>query len=245
MDVEQKVAMISGAANGIGASAAWRFAAEGIAVAVCDRDVDAGNEVVEKIAAAGHSATFYAMDVADSNSVSAAVESCVRDFGRLDFGINNAGIRSTLSITELSESEWNEVIDVNLTGVFRCMRAQVPHVIASRGAIVNTSSVWGVTGWPNRTAYSAAKHGVAGLTRSAAHDLGAHGVRVNAVAPGPTATEAVIALAGDDGLKELLERTALKEAGTPQDVADAMYFLCTARNITGTVLAVDGGWSAI
>lgn len=243
--MERKVAMISGAANGIGAAAARRFSAEGIAVAICDRDEEAGAKLAATMAAEGHRVSFFPMDVADSASVTAAVSSCVEEFGRLDYGINNAGIRSTLPITELSEEEWSEVINVNLTGVFRCMRAQIPHVIEARGAIVNTSSVWGLTGWPTRTAYSAAKHGVAGLTRSAAHDLGQYGVRVNAVAPGPTATEAVIAIAGDDGLKELLERTALKKAGTPDDVADAMYYLCSAGNITGTVLSVDGGWSAI
>lgn len=168
-------------------------------------------------------------------------------FGRLDFAHNNAGIRTVAPTADLAEEDWQRVIDVNLTGVFHCMKYEIPEILKTKGAIVNTASIWGMTGASDRSAYVASKAGVIGLTKTAASEYGERGIRINAIAPGPTMTEAAMrTLSEGVGLDTVVERTALKKHGRPIDIAEATAWLCSpsAAYITGVILPVDGGWSA-
>lgn len=166
-----QVAMVTGAARGIGQASALAFARRGARVIVCDI-LDEADETVELIETLGCSALFVHTDVSRSESVQAAVGTGVEAFGRLDFAHNNAGIGNACLLADLSETEWDQVIGVNLTGFFLCMKYQIPHLLKSTGAIVNTASVWSMVGAPSMAAYSASKHGVVGLTKSAARDYG-------------------------------------------------------------------------
>ncbi|OAP21833.1 MULTISPECIES: SDR family NAD(P)-dependent oxidoreductase [Amycolatopsis] len=163
-------------------------------------------------------------------------------FGRLDFAHNNAGTFAPGLITGLDEAEWHRVIAVNLTGVFLCMKYELPHLIESRGAIVNTSSVWGLIGGAGQSVYTASKHGVAGLTRSAAAEYGPQGVRVNAVGPGPIQT-GMAANAPADKIEAVVSRTTMGRVAAASEVGEAVAWLCSSGSsfITGTVLPVDGG----
>ena len=178
--------------------------------------------------------------------IDSTVAAIVSQFGRLDVGVNNAGVRAVAQVADLADDDWERVIDVNLNGVFRCTRAQVPHLLESRGSIVNIASIWGLAGWPTRSAYVAAKHGVVGLTRTAAREYGEQGLRVNAVAPGPIDTDGAMSMIGDASpeLRDVVARTALGHLGRPEDIADAVVWLASAPYVTGEVLAVDGGWGA-
>lgn len=243
---ERRNALVTGAARGIGLATAQALAEAGFAVALCDVLVEDGEAAVAAMQDAGHDAVFIEVDVRSSASVSAGVELAASTLGGLDVAVNNAGVRAVAPVADLSDEDWDRVIDVNLSGVFRCMRAQVPLLLPRRGAIVNIASIWGFAGWPSRSAYVAAKHGVVGLTRSAAREYGEQGLRVNAVAPGPIATDAAVATVGGSSpeMDAVLGRTAMGRFGQPEDVAGAVVWLASAPYVTGEVVAVDGGWGA-
>lgn len=239
-----KVAMVTGAASGIGQASALAFARRGADVLVCDM-IEA-DETVAQVRALGRAATFARTDVADSTAVQRAVALAMSEFGRLDFAHNNAGIGPPARIADIAEADWHRVLAVNLTGVFLCMKYQIPHLLKTGGAIVNTASMWGLTGAAGMGAYSASKHGVVGLTRTAARDYGALGLRVNAVAPGPieTALTAAVPLVA---INEIIARTAQGRYGQPYEVGEAVVWLCSPSSssyVNGTVLPVDGGWLA-
>jgi NAD(P)-dependent dehydrogenase (short-subunit alcohol dehydrogenase family) len=239
-----KVAMVTGAARGIGQASAVAFARRGADVVVCDVLEDAAETVglIEKL---GCRALYIHTDVSDSAAVQNAVTTGVAELGRLDFAHNNAGIGPSGLTAEISETDWNRVIAVNLTGTFLCMRYQLPHLLETRGAIVNTASMWGVVGASHMAAYSASKHGVIGLTRAAALDYGTAGVRVNAIAPGPIQT-ALTAVVPTEMMDHIIGRTAVQRYGQPPEIGEVAAWLCSASAsyVTGVVLPVDGGWLA-
>ncbi|AII11422.1 SDR family NAD(P)-dependent oxidoreductase [Rhodococcus opacus] len=241
-----KVAMVTGAARGIGAASAQALAANGAAVVICDLLDDAAEETVAAITDKGGRASYFRTDVSDSASVQSAIRHAEDTFGPLDIAHNNAGTFHPAPLADLADADWARVINVNLTGVFLCMKYQLQSMVPrGTGAIVNTASVWSMAGAPTQAAYAASKHGVVGLTKTAALDYGAAGVRINAVAPGPIAT-AMTAAVPTDVMNSIVGRTAAGRYGQPDEVGQAVAWLCSdqASYVNGALLPVDGGWLA-
>jgi NAD(P)-dependent dehydrogenase (short-subunit alcohol dehydrogenase family) len=247
-----KVALITGAGSGIGKTAALLFAAEGARVVASDI-TDGGEATVASIVDAGGEATFVRADVTKSDQVAAMAEHAVSTYGGIDCAFNNAGIGSDMmSLADYDEESWNRMIAINLTSVWLCMKHEIPHLLERRGgAIVNTASILGLIGAPQFGAYVAAKHGVIGLTRAAALEYAAQGIRVNAVCPSftetPMVTEtSVAAKPGTDAYRELEELHPAKRLGQPEDVAEAALWLCSdsSKFVVGHPLLVDGGYVA-
>lgn len=246
-----KVAFVTGASSGIGRECALRLAAEGAALALCDVDASSGAMTAEEIASGGGKAAFYTCDVADPACVEATIAQAVQRFGRLDVAVNNAGIGgAAATVGDYGIADWHRVIDVNLHGVFYCMRYEIPEMKrVGGGVIVNVSSILGLVGWSQAPAYVAAKHGVMGLTKAAAIDHAADGIRVVAVNPGfietPLLTNAGIEK-GTDAHAFIAGKHALNRLGTAEEVAEAVLWLCSdeASFVTGAGLAVDGGFTA-
>jgi NAD(P)-dependent dehydrogenase (short-subunit alcohol dehydrogenase family) len=224
--VQGKVALVTGAGRGIGESSARLFAAEGASVVVADVDGEAALRVAEAIATSGGNAVAVQADVTDEDQVIAMVATAMEHFGRLDCAHNNAGISGTVStFTDLSLSEWNRMITINLTSVFLSMKHEIPAILASGGgAIVNTSSGAGVVGFAGLPHYVASKHGVVGLTKTAAIEYAKQGLRVNAVLPGTTKT------------------VGRGRLGEPEEIAEAAVWLCSDRAsfVSGESMLVDG-----
>jgi NAD(P)-dependent dehydrogenase (short-subunit alcohol dehydrogenase family) len=243
------VAVVTGASSGIGRASAERFAAEGASVVVADVDEAGGTETVEHIEDDGGEATFVEVDVSDPDSVQAMVDATVERYGSLDVAHNNAGILTDfVPVTEIEESDWDTLIDVNLKGVWACLKAEIPAMLESNGgAVVNTTSEEGLVGGPARGSYVASKHGVVGLTRTAALEFADAGLRVNAVAPGPIDTGmSPDSMDAEDleGMREAVgEEIPLGRFGEPEEVAGATAYLCSedASFVTGHTLVVDGG----
>jgi NAD(P)-dependent dehydrogenase (short-subunit alcohol dehydrogenase family) len=245
-DLAGKVAFVTGAASGIGRASALAFAAHGAAVMAADLNEAAGEKTAETIRAGGGKAAFVRCDVTDAASVQAAIAATVAAFGRLDCAHNNAGILGTPgAFADYPEELFDRVIATNLRGVFLCMKYELQHMLAQGGgAIVNTSSVAGILGSPGLCAYNASKHGVIGLTKSAAVDCGPKNIRVNAVCPGFIDTPMT-----QGGFGSVAERGAELHAtgkvGRPEEVAEAVVWLCSdaASLVTGIAMPVDGAWS--
>lgn len=246
--VEGLVALVTGAGSGIGAASARLFAAEGAKVAVADIDGDKAATVAAEIAGAGADVDAFglAVDVADEESVASMVGAVVERYGRLDCAHNNAGVSSPpFATVDISLAEWNRMISINLTGVFLCVRAELDVMVRQgSGAIVNTSSGAGVVPAPGRAHYTAAKHGVLGLTKVVAKEHAASGIRVNAVLPGIIHTPMIEASFGDDqavwdGVARSVPSGRL---GRPDEVAQAAVWLCSPRAgyVNGESLVVDG-----
>ena len=245
-----RVALVTGAAAGIGRAAAEAFAREGASVVVSDVAADAGEAVAAGIRAAGGAAVFVACDVSRPEQVQALVGRTVEAFGGLDFAFNNAGVEGTSAPTaECTEAGWDRVMDINLKGVWLCMREEIPRMLArGGGAIVNCSSVAGLVGFAGIAAYTASKHGLIGLTRTAALEYATQGIRVNAVCPGVIRTAMVERFTGGDATAEarLVSSEPVGRMGTPDEVASAVLWLCSdsASFVTGHALVVDGGFVA-
>jgi NAD(P)-dependent dehydrogenase (short-subunit alcohol dehydrogenase family) len=248
--MDSKVALVTGAAAGIGKATALAFAAEGASVAVVDSEEQRGGLVADEIREAGGRALFIPADVSQTDLANAMVGATMSRFGRLDFAFNNAGIEGDPGLLELcSDQNWDRTLAVNLTGVFVCMRAEIPAIRDSggQGAIVNCASIAGLNGFPGLAAYVASKHGVNGLTRSAALELAADGIRVNSVCPGAIETEMIQRIKVEQ--PELIERTVaahpLGRLGQPEEIAACVIWLCSAGAgfVTGQAIAVDGGFT--
>ena len=242
-DMSGRAALITGAASGIGRASAIAFAAAGASVALVDIDTDGLEDTAAIVKATGQRAEVFMADVADLRAVTTAVEDAAGVFGRLDAAHNNAGVPGPyVPLDEYEEDDFMRVLQVDLVGVWRCMRAEIRYMRTQRsGAIVNTSSMLGGAAMPDNSAYIAAKHGVHGLTRAAALELGGTGIRVNAIAPGVTRTRMTSGVSD-----ELLRRVPLARIAEPEEIAAAAVWLCSpaASYITGSVLVADGGWLA-
>ncbi|OAT85594.1 3-oxoacyl-ACP reductase FabG [Desulfotomaculum copahuensis] len=243
MRLKDKVAIITGGARGIGKETALVFIREGAKVVLGDFDAAAGEAAVQEIRALGGEALFFPVNVADPVQVRAMVDGTVEKSGRIDILVNNAGITRDALLTKMTPEQWEQVIAVNLTGVFNCTRAVVPVMISQGGGrIINAASVAGLYGNVGQTNYAATKAGVIGMTRSWAKELGRKGITVNAVAPGFIVTD-MTAKVPEKVLDMMKEKTPLGRLGQPRDVANAYLFLASdeAAYINGVVLSVDGG----
>jgi 3-oxoacyl-[acyl-carrier protein] reductase len=246
-----KVVVVTGGASGIGRATALRFGEEGCCVAVWDR-IAADEGLAREITAHGGECLCADVDVTKASAVKAAVAAVIRRWARIDVLINNAGVTHDALLVkwkgddspgEMSDEAFDQVLDVNLRGVFVCTRAVVPHMIAGGGgAVLNASSIVGVYGNVGQTNYAASKAAVIGMTRTWARELGRHNIRVNAVAPGVIATGMVETIP-DKVRQRLVEGTPLGRMGDPRDVAEAYVWLASeaASFVHGAVLSVDGG----
>jgi NAD(P)-dependent dehydrogenase (short-subunit alcohol dehydrogenase family) len=242
-DLNDKVLIVTGASRGIGAAAARLFSKSGASVVLAARDEQALATVAAEIACEGREALAAPTDVTDAAAVERLVGTAVERFGRLDGAFNNAGGgHRPAPLAELAPEEFDAVLDTNLRGVFFCMRAELKQM-ASGGAIVNMTSTAGLSGAPGIAAYSAAKHGVVGLTQTAALDYGPKGIRVNALAPGPILTEGGIGAAPAEVRERVAQLLPLKRLGTPEEVAHAAAWLLSNASsfVNGATFAVDGG----
>ena len=249
MRLKDKVALITGGAAGIGKATALRFAEEGAQVVICDVDQKAGERTLKDL---GPGAAFFRVDVTDRGSVESWVESVLGKYGRIDILVNNAGIvRDSLLVKikegelvrQMPEKDFDLVVAINLKGVFNCTQAVVPAMVRQEaGVILNATSIVGIDGNIGQTNYIATKAGVIGMTKAWARELGRHNIRVNAVAPGFTATEILTSMP-DKVLEGMKARTPLGRLGQPEDIANAYLFLASdeASFISGDILRVDGG----
>ena len=245
-----KIALVTGAGSGIGRESALAFGASGAQVMVSDVVVESGEETVARIKAAGGGAMFMRADVSQRADVEALIRQTVETYGRLDCAHNNAGIEGDMAPTaDCTEANWDRTIAINLKGVWLCMKYEIPQMLEQGGGvIVNTSSVAGLVGFLNLPAYTATKHGVAGLTRTAALEYAQQGIRVNAVCPGVIHTPMIDRIVGGDAEVEA-QFTALEPVGrmgSPAEVAQAVVWLCSdaASFVTGVAMPVDGGFVA-
>lgn len=248
-----KVAVITGAAQGIGRGIAELFAREGASLVLADTNSDAGRTVAQQLAAAGAfgELLFRRCDVGHPSQVRGLIESAIRDLGRLDIVINNAGYAVYKGVEETTEEEWDRVVGVNFSALFYAIKYAAPHLRKAHGAVVNIASVRALATTPDIFAYSATKAGVIGLTRAAALDL-APDVRVNCILPGAVDTplhRENVAAAGDleAGMRRIREGIPMKRHGQPLDIAQAALFLCTDASswVTGASYVVDGGLSCV
>ena len=244
-----KVAIVTGAAQGIGAATARRLAAEGASVAVVDLTVERGQSVVDEITDAGGVAVVFGCDVSDEDSVLAMTDAVVERFGRLDILVNNAGITRDNLLFKMSRADWDAVLAINLTGVFLCSQAAQKHMVAQQGGkIVNLSSR-SALGNRGQVNYAATKAGVQGLTATLALELGPFNINVNAVAPGYVATSMTAATASRVGAtpeehqEHAAANTPLRRVGQPEEIASVIAFLASddASYVSGQTLYVNGG----
>lgn len=244
MRVQDKVVIITGAANGIGAATARIFAREGAKVVAADINRQDGERLVQELREGGAEAIFVEVNVAEEASAQRLMERTLEAFGRIDVLINNAGIHRDGWLVKMSEEAWDLVIDVNLKGVFNCGKHAAKVMMdQGRGVIINTTSVVGLYGNMGQSNYAASKFGVIGLTKTWAKELAPRGIRVNAVAPGYTMT-AMMDTVPEKILSAIKEKTPLKRLGEPEDVAYAYLYLASdeASYVNGAVLSVDGGF---
>ena len=239
MRLNNKVAIITGAANGIGLAAAQRFLEEGAIVYLADFDAQAGLTAATQL---GEKAIFVQVNVADRESVKQLVATVIEQVGRIDILVNNAGITRDAMLTKMTEDQFQQVLDVNLSGVFHCTQEVSSHMVAAGyGKIINTSSVSGVYGNVGQTNYAATKAAIVGMTKTWAKELGRKGINVNAVAPGFTETDMVKKMP-ESVLEKMRSIVPLQRLGTPRDIANAYLFLASeeASYVHGHTLHVDG-----
>src|SRR6266568_3019327 len=245
-----KVALVTGAGSGIGRASALTFAREGAKVVVADVVVEGGEETVGMIKRAGGEALFVKADVSQAAEVEALINKTLATYGRLDCAHNNAGIEGAVATTaECTEENWDRIIIINLKGVWLCMKYEIPQMLKQGGgAIVNTASAAGLVGYPRGAAYVASKHGVVGLTKTAALEYAKVGIRVNAVCPGYIRTPLLAdTLTSQPEMEaQIVARHPVGRMGKPEEIAEAVVWLCSdaASFVTGHTMTVDGGYVA-
>ncbi len=246
-----KVVLVTGGSTGIGRASALAFAREGAKVATADVAVEDGEQTVRTIRDAGGEAHFFRADTSEASEVAALIKEVVKTYGRLDCAFNNAGIEGEIGVSthEYSEEGWDRVIAVNLKGVWLCMKHEIAVMLEQGGgAIVNTSSIWGLVGAQGASAYIASKHGVAGLTKTAAVEYAQRGIRINAINPGPIRTPMVDRFIAKipDFESHMTNLEPIGRMGTPEEVAEAVVWLCSdaASYVVGHTMVVDGGFVA-
>ncbi|WP_298403362.1 SDR family oxidoreductase [uncultured Chloroflexus sp.] len=242
-----KVALVTGAAAGIGRASALAFAREGAKVVVADVNVEGGEETVTLCRAQNTDAIFVRCDVSQNREVEQLIATAIDMFGRIDFAHNNAGIEGVQAmLVDYPEEVWDRVIDINLKGVWLCMKHEIRQMLQQGGgSIVNTSSVAGLSGSRGVSAYVASKHGIVGVTKAAALEYARSGIRINAVCPGTIHTAMIDRFTQGDPqlLAQFAEGEPIGRLGSPEEVANAVVWLCSdkASFVTGATLAVDGG----
>jgi len=250
--VEGKVALVTGGASGIGRATALTFAREGAKLVIADMNEDGGQQTVHLITEQGGEAIFVQVDVSQATAVEAMINTTVETYGRLDCAHNNAGIgsRPRAPLHECTEETWDRVLGINLKGVWLCMKYEVIQMLKQGGgAMVNTASIMGLVGsWSGTAAYNASKHGVVGLTKTAALEYATSGIRVNAVCPGYIHTPLIEeALTHNPALEaQIVARHPIGRMGKPEEIAEAVVWLCSdaASFVTGHTMTVDGGYVA-
>lgn len=249
-DFTNKVSLVTGGASGIGRATALAFAREGAKVLVSDIAENGGQETVRMIREASGDATFVQADVTQWGEVAALIGATINTYQQLDFALNSAGVQGVRARTaDYPEDEWGHVIDVNLNSVWYSMKFELDQMMKQgHGVIINLASVAGVVGFPSHSAYSASKHAVVGLTKSAALEYIRKGIRINAVCPGFTDTPMMQRAMEEEPeyTKRLIERVPARRMGTPEEVAAAILYLCSdqAGFLTGHTLVLDGGITA-
>jgi NAD(P)-dependent dehydrogenase (short-subunit alcohol dehydrogenase family) len=252
--VEGKVTLVTGGASGIGRATALTFAREGAKLVIADMNADGGQQTVHMITEHGGEAIFVQTDVTQATAVAALISKAVETYGRLDCAHNNAGISGAgiggdlrMLTAEYPEERWHQVIAINLTGVWLCMKYEIPQMLQrGGGAIVNTASVAGLVGSVGLSAYVASKHGVVGLTKTAALEYARQGIRVNCVCPGVIQTPMTASALRDPAWQAQIAARPMGRVGTPEEVAEAVVWLCSdaASFVTGHTMTVDGGMVA-
>jgi NAD(P)-dependent dehydrogenase (short-subunit alcohol dehydrogenase family) len=245
--MKDKVALITGGGSGNGRATALAFAREGMHVVVIDRDPEGGEVTIAQLRKHGGKGQFIRADVSIATDIEKAIANAAKIKGHLDYCVNNAGIEGASSTAEdYDEAEWERVIATNLKGVWLCMKYELRHFPKAGGAIVNMASIAGVTGFSEEPAYVASKHGVIGLTKTAAVELAGKKIRVNAICPGAIDTPMLHRSTPKDELAEYVEQTPQQRVGKPEEIASAVLWLCSdgASFVTGTTLVIDGGFCA-
>lgn len=241
--LNNKVAVITGGSNGIGKATAIKFLEEGAKVIIWDIVKEKGEEMEKELRNQGHDIYFMEVNTSNFENVEKATQETLKAHKRIDILINNAGITRDSTLLKMTQEQWQQVIDVNLTGVYNCTRSIAPSMVENNsGVILNASSVVGLYGNFGQTNYAATKAGVIAMTQTWARELGRKGIRVNAVAPGFILTDMVKAMP-DEVLAKMAAKVPLQELGKPEDIANVYAFLASdqARYISGTTISVDGG----
>ena len=248
MNFDKKVAFITGASSGIGRATAIKLAQHGAVVIVTDIDEKQGQETVDLIQKEGGTAKFFSLDVADKNAIKKTMLQAIEEFGPIRLAVNNAGIGGVLApVHEVEDADWDRMMQINLTSVFQCMREEINCMLHHGGGnIVNISSLAGLNGFKGNAPYSVAKHGVIGLTRSAAQEYATLGIRVNAVCPGFTDTAIIKPEIRDFVDKVIAIRVPMQRTGRPEEVANTIAWLLSDESsyVNGTYMEVDGGMQA-
>ena len=246
---EKQVALVTGAASGIGLATAKAFAQSGASVALADWNEKAVRSAAEELAGQGHKTLAIRCDVADDAQVEAMMDQTVAAFGRLDAAYNNAGVQNELAeAADQTREDFDRVVGINLRGVWSCMKFELRQMRKQgSGTIVNCSSLGGLVGSPERGIYHAAKHGVLGFTKSAALEYAARGIRINAICPGLIQTpmsDQMVAAGQGEALKEMEKSIPMGRVGRPEEIANAVLWLCSdaASYVTGQSISVDGGF---
>lgn len=249
-----KSILVTGAASGIGLATARLAAQEGASVTLADRSREAGEKALARVLETGAKAQFVWMDVTNETQVGAGIAAAVQAYGVIDGAFNNAGISTNPAspagekAADIPEEAWHRVLDVNLTGVWRCMRAEVRQmlVLGTKGAIVNNASVGGLVGLRGHAVYAASKHAVVGLSKSAAADYARAGIRINAICPGVIATPLNTVLL-EQVADKAVEGVPVKRFGQPEEIAQAVIWLLSERAsfVTGAAIAADGGYTSV
>lgn len=250
-----KVALATGGGQGIGRASAELLAREGATVVIANRNEEAGREAEQKLVAAGHKVSFVQTDVTRAGDIDELIAFIAQQYGRLDIAFNNAGtMHAAAPVDQIAEREFDRIFDVNVKGVWLCMKAEIPLMLEQgSGAIINTASVLGLTAVPNNAAYVASKHAVIGLTKAAALEYGSKGIRINAISPALTNTDMAKEglLYGDNAEEVAAAREAAMRAhpigriGEPEDMASAVLWLASTASsfVIGQSINVDGGWT--